>query len=192
MAGGGGNDTYTVDDVGDVVVEATGAGTDHVRSSVSYTLGAFVENLTLLGTNNTNASGNLFANIITGNSGNNIIAGGFGMDTLAGGSGSDVFRFQHINESGLSQSTADLITDFAAGQADLIDFSTIDAIDITSANEAFVYIGSSAFTAAGQVRSFVSGSITYIALNTNADPATVEMMIALSAAQILQSSSFIL
>ena len=34
MAGGAGNDTYVVDDVGDSVVEAAGEGTDLVQSSV--------------------------------------------------------------------------------------------------------------------------------------------------------------
>jgi Ca2+-binding RTX toxin-like protein len=48
MAGGGGNDTYTVDNAGDVVMESAGGGEDHVRSSITYALGAFVENLLCL------------------------------------------------------------------------------------------------------------------------------------------------
>ena len=58
MVGGAGNDTYVVDATGDVVTEAAGEGTDLVQSSVSFTLGANVENLTLTGTGNINATGN--------------------------------------------------------------------------------------------------------------------------------------
>ncbi len=39
MIGGTGNDTYFVDNTGDVVRENTGEGTDIVFSSVSYNLG---------------------------------------------------------------------------------------------------------------------------------------------------------
>ncbi len=88
MTGGLGNDTYEVDDVGDVVVE-TGVGTDLVNSSITYTLGNLVENLTLTGSANINGTGNGLNNVITGNTGNNVLDGGLGHDTLLGGGGKD-------------------------------------------------------------------------------------------------------
>ena len=91
MQGGAGNDTYLVDNAGDVVTENASEGTDLVQSSVSFTLGANVDNLTLTGSANINGTGNGDANVITGNSGNNTLDGGVGADTLTGGDGNDTY-----------------------------------------------------------------------------------------------------
>ncbi len=50
MRGGAGNDTYIVDNAGDRAIEVSSTGgTDLVRSSISFSLAANVENLTLTG-----------------------------------------------------------------------------------------------------------------------------------------------
>ncbi|HJT21169.1 MAG TPA: putative Ig domain-containing protein [Nitrospira sp.] len=89
MAGGTGNDTYVVNQAGDVVSENANEGTDAVESSVTYTLGSNVENLTLTGTANINGTGGSANNSLIGNSGNNQLDGGSGNDTVDGGAGDD-------------------------------------------------------------------------------------------------------
>src|SRR5262249_30142795 len=88
MVGGAGNDTYYVDNPGDVVTENASEGTDTVNAWISYTLGANVENLTLLGSVAL-GTGNALNNIITGNSADNTLYGLDGNDTLYGLAGND-------------------------------------------------------------------------------------------------------
>lgn len=89
MYGGAGSDKFYVDNAGDIVSENTKEGVDTVYSTVSYTLRDFVENLTLTGSSNLNATGNSYHNILTGNAGANVLRGGGGDDTLVGGAGTD-------------------------------------------------------------------------------------------------------
>src|SRR4030095_265564 len=91
MTGGVGNDTYLVDNAGDVVTELAGEGTDTVQSSITYTLGANVENLTLTGNNPINGTGNALVNTLRGNGANNILDGQAGADTIIGGAGNDTY-----------------------------------------------------------------------------------------------------
>ena len=93
LIGGIGSDTYVVDNAADWVVENAGEGTDTVKSSVSYSLGANVENLTLTGTADINASGNELGNSLKGNVAANILSGGLGNDSLQGGLGNDSYLF---------------------------------------------------------------------------------------------------
>ncbi|WP_013334240.1 Calx-beta domain-containing protein [Gloeothece verrucosa] len=107
MIGGDGNDTYTVDSSGDLIVENPNAGTDTVKTYLSYILGENLENLTLLGISNLNATGNNLNNSLTGNNGNNILTdsqgndtldGKGGDDTLIGGVGNDVYVVDSIHD----------------------------------------------------------------------------------------------
>lgn len=179
LAGGLGNDTYVVDDVRDVVIEGVNAGIDTVRSSVNWTLGANLENLVLSGSGNLNGTGNALANMLTGNAGDNILnggagndvldggagddvlVGGLGTDTLTGGLGADRFVFNLLGELGLG-GKRDVITDFKAGEGDLIDLTRIDANVLLKGVNAFTFIGSGDFTGAGQLRfadEILSGNI---------------------------------
>jgi Ca2+-binding RTX toxin-like protein len=91
LAGGRGSDQYVVDSAGDVVFEASNVVTDvdTILSSVTWTLGANVERLTLTGSGAINGIGNTLGNTLTGNAGANALNGGAGNDTLSGGAGHD-------------------------------------------------------------------------------------------------------
>lgn len=96
MSGGAGNDTYNTDGL-DTITEAFNAGNDTVVSSVSFSLGANLENLQLVGAA-TNGNGNALDNRLVGNTnanrlnsgaGNDVLVSGAGADTLIGGAGND-------------------------------------------------------------------------------------------------------
>jgi VCBS repeat-containing protein len=89
LAGGAGDDTYIVDNSGDVVTEVAGNGDDTVLASASYQLSANVEHLVLTGNAGINGTGNALDNTLTGNSGANLLDGGAGNDLLDGGAGND-------------------------------------------------------------------------------------------------------
>jgi Ca2+-binding RTX toxin-like protein len=155
MTGGAGNDTYVVDNVGDSVTESPGEGSDRVRSLISYTLGANVEHLFLIGSANINGTGNTAANTIVGNPGDNVLSGGVGNDTLRGeggndtlngGAGADAFLFN----TPLSAATnVDTVVDFSTvSDKILLENSIFTAVGApgTLAANAF-FIGASAHDA---------------------------------------------
>ena len=106
MIGGDGDDFYSVDIVGDVTIETSVAGGfDTVLSSVSRALGANLENLTLVGSANINATGNAFNNVLTGNGGANSLNGGAGADTMIGGDGNDTYSVNVLADVTTESST---------------------------------------------------------------------------------------
>ena len=123
MIGGLGNDTYVVDAAGDVVTELAGEGTDTVQSSITYALGADVENLLLTGTAAINATGNTLDNVLTGNTGNNVLSGGAGNDTLIGGTGNDTMIGGSGNDTYVVDAAGDVVTELAAEGTDTVQSS---------------------------------------------------------------------
>jgi Ca2+-binding RTX toxin-like protein len=212
LSGGAGDDTY-ITDGGATLSEAANGGIDTVRSSVTVTLGNNFENLVLTGTANINGTGNGLANVITGNDGNNILSGGAGndalnggagndtimggtgLDTMSGGLGNDTFVFKALNESGIGVGNNDLITDFQGindGGLDRIDLSAIDANGGVGGNQAFAFIGTAAFSAAGQLRYVQVGGDTFIQANTNGNTGTIEFELHLTGSHHLTAGDFVL
>jgi Ca2+-binding RTX toxin-like protein len=207
MAGNGGDDTYVVDNAGDVVNEAANQGIDKVIASVSVTLAANVENVTLNGTANVDATGNGLGNIIEGNSGINTINGGGGFDTLRGGGGADRLiggTSQDTIFGGAGADTfiltalqdapaagflfTDYYPDFSEADGDRIDLSAIDANVFAAGDQAFTPIGAEvAFNGvAGELR-FTGG---FLEGDVNGD-AVADFQIELDVAG-LQASSILL
>jgi serralysin len=128
MNGGAGNDTYIVDNVGDVISDS--AGIDTARASISYTLGLGLENLTLLGAA-TDGTGNALANTVIGNDNNNTLDGAAGVDTLRGGRGDDRYIVDLTATNTLQDTVTELLNEgtdtvqLRGGNAALATVSTV-------------------------------------------------------------------
>ncbi|MBW6400197.1 calcium-binding protein [Roseomonas sp. HJA6] len=194
MDGGQDNDIYYVDNAGDAVWESgyhNVSGYDRIVSTVSYALSdsVYVERLSLSGGVAVNAQGNFLSNRLDGNAlgntlsglngndlmfgfagndtllggeGNDRLLGGAGADSLVGGNGNDRYEWDAITDM-----TGDRVVGFVKGQ-DILDLATIDANTATPAYEDFTFIGSAAFTGAGQVRAQLVGGNTVVQVNVNA------------------------
>ncbi|MEA1648893.1 hypothetical protein UAJ10_07660 [Nitrospirillum sp. BR 11164] len=149
LIGGAGDDVYIVDNVGDVVTEASFAGTDEVRTTLgTYVLGGPLEKLTYIGTGGFYGTGNSAANTLTGNAGNDTLDGAVGADTLIGGLGDDVY---------LVDNSADVVVENMGEGNDEVKSSS--AVYTLGANvEKLTYTGTAAFTGTGnEINNLVTG-----------------------------------
>jgi Ca2+-binding RTX toxin-like protein len=120
-----------------------------------------------------------------------LFHGNLGADTLSGGGGADVFRFDSTAES--NSAASDRILDFTPG-SDKIDLSRIDAKTNLNGDQAFSWIGSSAFTSsAGQLRAVQSGDQWIVEGDVNGDGfADLVMALTLQGPTQLGAADFLL
>ncbi|MBN8487012.1 MAG: calcium-binding protein [Burkholderiales bacterium] len=199
MAGGLGNDTYVVDNLKDVVSEEFDSGTDTVLSSVSWTVGYSIENVTLTGSaavhitetlsysENNRLTGNSGANTLTARYGDDTLNGGAGADTLRGGDGRDRFDFSHLD-------AADVLADFN-GSLDLMAF---DALALQLGDADRVIDGAVSQSHAGQhgsdaelviAEQAIGGSITAASVAAAIGSATDSYAVGDSALFVVHNSS---
>ncbi|WNF54712.1 M10 family metallopeptidase [Pseudomonas sp. SG20052] len=153
LTGGAGNDTYIVDNIGDVVNETSTLANeiDTVRSSVNYSLSANVENMVLTGTADIYAIGNAQNNVLTGNDGDNRLNGGEGLDTMIGGKGNDYYAVDQSGELALVQENANEGSDAlyvvynATAQDHTVDLNLSNLQNV----ENILLLGNGAFTLLG-------------------------------------------
>ena len=179
---GDGNDTVTGD--GEQNFLFGGSGIDNINGADG--------NDVLLGEAN--------GDVLTGGNGDDWLFGGTGIDTLRGGSGFDVltggsandtFDFNAIADSTATTAGADQIVDFLQG-TDKIDLSTIDADSGASGNQAFVFIGTDAFTAPGQLRYTAGLTATVVQINVTGTGGPEMTIIVKPAGLVLTAADFIL
>ncbi|MBL8659453.1 MAG: PQQ-dependent sugar dehydrogenase [Rhodospirillales bacterium] len=119
--------------------------------------------------NNDSLVGGLGDDTIFGDDGGDFIAGREGADRLTGGAGSDRFSYISIGESTPASAGRDFIADFegaGAAASDRINLKGIDANESMAGNQAFVFVGTAAFTGPGQVHVRSPGMNTLIEANT--------------------------
>jgi VCBS repeat-containing protein len=149
MLGGAADDTYVVDNVLDVVTESAGNGTDTIRTTLSsYSIGANVENLTFIGTEDFTATGNSLSNRITGAAGNDtfLATQGDGRDTYDGSTGRDTYS--------LAATTAGATLNLENGSA---SSTQIGSDTLTSIENVIGSSGGDMITAGGGANSLTGG-----------------------------------
>ena len=133
-----GNDIYIVDNSLDIINDTTGL--DSVQASITYTLAAGLENLTLTGLATINGTGNAANNVLTGNTGINTLDGADGNDTLIGGDGNDTY---------IVDTTTDTITESVASGSDTIQSSVTFSLAAVANIENLTLTGAAALSGTG-------------------------------------------
>ncbi len=153
MSGGTGDDTFFVDNEGDLTSELAGEGNDIAFSSINFVLGANVETLYLVegsaatdgithaagagivgNSNANNLTGNIGNDVLLGQGGNDRIDGGLGQDNMSGGTGDDTFYVDNEGD----------LTSELAGEGNDTAFSSINFVLGANVETLYLVEGSAA------------------------------------------------
>ena len=87
-----------------------------------------------------------------GGNGNDLLLGKGGLDRMHGGAGADRFALRLLSDAPVGGPGHDEVLDFSRAQHDRIDLSRLDAKGGVAGDQAFTFIGTAEFSAAGQLR----------------------------------------
>jgi Ca2+-binding RTX toxin-like protein len=155
--GGAGDDVYVVNSLFDILVEESpDGGVDTVQANLTYSLGRYIENLVLLGSDNLGGAGNYHANVMVGNAGANGFYGGLdndtlygndGNDRLDGAAGDDILKGGFGDDIYVVDSIGDVVADEFNGGLDRVD--TIVSYTLGSNVENLVLLGTASIGGSG-------------------------------------------
>lgn len=198
IQGGAGNDTITIDawSYDDLYYHkwqsiSGGDGADTIRSNGRGILAhGDAGHDTIIASGDTDT--------LWGDAGNDTILAGGGGDWVRGGAGRDRITLGDgadrvvigQGESGVGAAARDVITGFDASE-DRVEIKLIDAHAGKAGDQAFAFIGSKAFTAAGQLHVTYADGDTIVSGNTDADRAP-EFEIQLDGIVRLDAGDFVL
>jgi serralysin len=161
MSGGTGNDIYFVDDLGDSVTEASGEGTDQVRTTLAaYALGADVEKLRFMGSGSFTGTGNGLSNEIEGGASADILSGGAGYDYLIGRGGSDSLYGGADGDTLDGGSGADYMEGNSGDDVYLVDDSGDTVVEAAGEGIDLVYTTLASYTLGADVENLDYNGIT--------------------------------
>jgi len=174
LVGGAGADKLFGDAGIDTVYYGSSSEAVSVNLTTGIATGGEAEGDTFRGIEN--LIGSSHDDVLVGNATSNVIDGGRGTDTMTGGMGADTFVWHSTAETGATAAAADTVTDFNLAEGDKIDFSQFDANPTLAGQQHFSFVGTGAFTAAGQINWFTDGHDTFVQLNTDTDTAPEAMI----------------
>ena len=186
LDGGPDNDQVIGDDGNDTLFGGDGNDGVHGGHGDDQMHGGAGDDFMAGGPGNDSLVGGPGSDTLTGGDGNDTLDGGAG-DVLTGAGGTDRFVFRSALDS--PAGNAARISDFSAG-IDQIDLSAIDATPSVAGAQDFVFIGTAAFSAAGQLRFVADAGFGLLLGDLNGD-GSADFLLRLDGVTAVQSADLL-